>query len=139
MITVKLPYKTENKEFIQELQRQSSCIIRYAYNRFWEGKTEKEIRLLCKSLNHVELLNSWMIQCAIKKASYLFKTDNVEDTKSQRAIKGKLQKKVKKHKSVFGGKYNFNQYSKGKITKEQFEKKRLMPIISQGEKLRKRK
>ena len=133
MLTIKLPYKSDEKDFILELQKQSSNIIRYSYNRFYDGYSEKDIRKLVKSLNNVNLLDSWLVQCAIRKANMLFKKDtNVEEGK-QVIRNGKLQKKQKLIHTVFGGKKNFNAYAKGKITKEEYQLSRLLPICSQGE------
>ena len=61
MLTIKLPYKSNEKDFILELQKQSSNIIRYSYNRFYDGYSEKDIRKLVKSLNNVNLLDSWLV------------------------------------------------------------------------------
>lgn len=133
MITIKLPYTTMDKEFIMDLQKQSSNIIRYAYNRFYDGYTEKDIRNMVKSLNNVNLLDSWFIQCSIRKANKLFKKDSSCEEGKQIIKNGRLQKKQKHIHTVFGGKHNFNQYSKGKISKEQYKQNRLLPICSQGE------
>jgi predicted transposase len=46
MITIKLPYKTS--EDLIPILKQYSSIVRYSYNRFLEGKTEKEVRKLIK-------------------------------------------------------------------------------------------
>ena len=73
MLTIKLPYKTDNIEYIALLQKQYSSLYRYCYNRFIDGLTEKEIRLKTKSLNNVDLLDSWIIQSCIKDAESLFK------------------------------------------------------------------
>ena len=64
MKTIKLPYKTT--EDLTSILKQYSNVVRYSYNRFLEGKTEKDIRELSKSLNSIDLLNSWLIQCGIK-------------------------------------------------------------------------
>ena len=71
MKTIKLPYTCNNKILITNLIKQNSSMIKIAYNRFKDGYTEKEIRNLSKSYNNIELLNSWLVQCAIKKAKYL--------------------------------------------------------------------
>ena len=72
MITIKLPYYSEDISFIEILQKQYSTVLRYSYNRFLEGKSQKDIRLLCKSLKNVELLNTWFVQCAIKDAESIY-------------------------------------------------------------------
>jgi len=51
MKTIKIPIKLQSD--IKDLQRQCSIVIRYAYNRFKEGKNQKEIRLLCKDLKNI--------------------------------------------------------------------------------------
>ena len=85
MKTIKLPYKTT--EDLTSILKQYSNVVRYSYNRFLEGKTEKDIRLLTKSLNSIDLLNSWLIQCGIK------------DGKA-------IQTRFKNEKVIFGGKCN---------------------------------
>ena len=76
MKTISLSYicSEGNRNFIEDEIRKSSNIVRYAFNRYRETKTEKDIRLLSKSLSNVPS-DSWLIQCAIKKASYLFSTN----------------------------------------------------------------
>lgn len=115
MKTIKLPYITS--EDLTSVLKQYSNVVRYGYNRFLEGKTEKDIRLLSKSLNSIDLLNSWIIQCGIK------------DAKS-------LQIRFKNKKVVFGSKYNLINRLKNKITKEEYQTKRLYPINIQGEELK---
>jgi len=120
MKTIKLPYicSEESKGLIDTLQKQSSSMIKIAYNRFADGMSEKEIRILSHSYNNIEFLNSWLIQCCIRKAHGLFKKD-----------------KAKKVTTIFGGKLNFIQRSKQKITREEFKERTILPICSQGEKL----
>ena len=118
MKTISLPYSCseEDKNFIKEEIRKTSNMIRYAYNRFQEGKSEKDIRLLSHSLNNIPS-DSWFIQCAIKKAEYL--------------------NNANKEKVIFGGKFNFFQRLQKRLSKEEFQQKRLMAVYSQGEKLNK--
>ena len=115
MKTIKLPYKTT--EDLTSILKQYSNVVRYSYNRFLEGKTEKDIRLLTKSLNSIDLLNSWLIQCGIK------------DGKA-------IQTRFKNEKVIFGGKCNLINRLKNKITKEEYQLKRLCPINIQGEELK---
>ena len=70
MITLKIPYTTQNPEDMQvinDLRRQYSSVVRFAYNRFLDGLGELEIRALTKDLQNIGLLNSWMTQCAIRE------------------------------------------------------------------------
>lgn len=114
MKTIKLPYKTN--EDLTPILKQYSNVVRYSYNRFLEGKTEKDIRKLSKSLGSVDLLNSWIIQCGIK------------DGKA-------IQIRFKNEKVIFGGKQNLINRLKNKITKEEYQLKRLIPLNILGEML----
>ena len=49
MKTIKLPYKTN--EDLTPILKQYSNVVRYSYNRFLDGKTEKDVRELIKTLN----------------------------------------------------------------------------------------
>ena len=115
MKTISLPYtcSEDDRNFIKDEIRKSSNMVRYAFNRYKDSISEKDIRLLSKSLANVPS-DSWFIQCAIKKACYLFSTN--------------------KEKIIFGGKFSFYQRLKNKITSEQFKENRLLGIYSQGEK-----
>jgi len=114
--TIKLPYKTD--EDLTSIFKQYSSVVRYSYNRFIDGMNEKEIRLMIKELSNIDLLNSWLIQCAI--------------------LDGKaMQKRFEDKKVVFGGKFNFINRLKGKISKNEFDLKRLSPLNIQGEVLKK--
>ena len=114
MKTISLPYicSEDDRKFIKDEIRKSSNMVRFAYNRFQDEKSEKDIRLLSKSLSNIPS-DSWFIQCAIKKANYLFLTN--------------------KEKIIFGGKFNFFQMLKNKIRKEVYQERRLLAIYSQGE------
>lgn len=115
MKTISLPYtcSEDDRNFIKDEIRKSSNMVRYAFNRYKDSKSEKDIRLLSKSLANVPS-DSWFIQCAIKKASYLFLTN--------------------KENVIFGGKFSFYQRLKHKITSNQFKENRLLGVYSQGEK-----
>lgn len=90
-------------------------MVRYAFNRYKDGTSEKDIRLLSKILHNIPS-DSWFIQCAIKKANYLFLSN--------------------KEKVIFGGKFNFFQRLKNKLNKDEFKSSRLFGIYSQGETLK---
>ena len=116
MKTISLPYycSDEEKNFIKNEICKSSNMVRYAYNRFQDGKSEKDIRTLSHTLNNIPS-DSWLIQCAIKKASYI--------------------NKVNHDKIIFGGKFNFFQRLKNKISRAEYQYKRLLALYSQGERL----
>ena len=114
MKTISLPYtcSEDDRNFIKDEIRKSSNMVRFAFNRFKDSKSEKDIRLLSKSLSNVPS-DSWFIQCAIKKANYLLLTN--------------------KEKVIFGGKFYFYQRLKHKLDKDRFKSSRLLGIYSQGE------
>lgn len=118
MKTISLPYycSDEDMNFIKDEICKSSNMVRYAYNRFQDGKSEKDIRALAHTLKNIPF-DSWFVQCAIKKADYI--------------------NKANKDKVIFGGKFNFFQRLQKKISKEDYKQKRLLAIYSQGEKLNK--
>ena len=115
MKTIKIPYTTSDQDYlvIAKYRKQQSNVVRYAYNRLTENKSEKEIRFLCKNLNNIDILNVWLIQSAIKKASYIYKRN-------------------KDSKVIFGGKQNFINRINNKISKEEYKNKRLLPLNSIG-------
>jgi IS605 OrfB family transposase len=114
MKTIKLPYKTS--EDLVPILKQYLSVVRYSYNRFLEGKKEKEVRHLTKSLNNIDLLNSWLVQCAI--------------------LDGKtIHTRFGNKKVIFGGKTNFINRLKNKISKKEYQLKRLLPVNIQGEAL----
>ena len=117
MKTISLPYicSEDDRNFIKDEIRKSSNMVRYAFNRYKDGKSEKDIRLLSKNLQNVPS-DSWFTQCAIKKANYLLLAN--------------------KEKVIFGGKFNFFQRLKHKLNKDEFKSGRLLGVYSQGETLR---
>ena len=122
MKTLKIPYTTSDQDslVVKKYRKQQSNIIRYAYNRLTENKSEKEIRLFCKNLNNIDLLNSWLIQSGIKKAEEIYKRNKNSDSKV-----------------IFGGKQNLINRINNKISKEEYKNNRLLPLNSVGESLMK--
>ena len=88
--------------------KQYSSVQHFIYNRFADGFSQKQIKDQIKSLNNIQLMNSWFIQCAFYDIP-------------------------QKEKVIFGGKKNYFDRLKGKISKEQFKQKRLSAIYSIGE------
>ena len=118
MITIKLKYKSTSEyyEFLSKLRSQFSNVYRFSYNRLYDGLSKKEIYHLISLLNNVELIKGRLISDCIDFSSSLYEKD-----------------KLSNHKSIFGGKYNFYQKCKNKISTEQFNEKRLIPLYLQGE------
>ena len=116
MITLKIPYKSndEFKLFLNNLRREYSLLVRYSYNRLKEGITEKDIRVLHKSLNNIDNLDAWTRQCSINEAKQILN-------------------KHGENKVIFGGKSNTIKYLKGLISKEVYKETRLLPLNIFGE------
>jgi hypothetical protein len=74
MLTLKFPYKTsiESKELLTKVIKQYNSVVHYAYNRFRDKLKQKEVRSLCTKLNNIDLLNSWLVQCAVLEGQGLF-------------------------------------------------------------------
>ena len=117
MKTIKL--KIMNTVDLNYELRTYNSVVHFAYNRFHDDDTvkEKDVR---SQVNHLfkGKLNSWLLQCAIK------------DGKA-------IQEKNNNKKVIFGGKTLYKRYLRKLISKEEFNKQRLLPLSSQGEMLHK--
>ena len=116
MKTIKL--HIQNNIDLNEELRLYNDVVRFAYNRIHKDNSlkEKDIRGLTNNLFKGKI-NSWLLQCGIKEAF-------------------QIQKRNKEKKVIFGGKYNLKRYLKHSITKEEYKTNKLLPISSQGEKLK---
>ena len=110
MQVLKIKYQTDDQSLniIRDYIRQYSSVQHFVYNRIQEGKSQKDIKQQIKTLNNINLLDSWFIQCSFYDIP-------------------------KVNKVIFGGKKNYFQRLKNNISKEQFKSKRLSPIYSIGE------
>ncbi len=161
MQTLKFKIEHNCEELIIEYQKQYSIILHSAFNYFNNLNVElsvisnyitnnSDLIKKLKSLNNVELMNSWFTQSAIKEAYQLFKfyqikinEYNQKHERKQELLnkdnltyleKKELKKlnKINKPKVIFGGKNNFIQRCKNKLSKEEFKLKRLNPLYSIG-------
>ena len=118
IITLKIRYETNAPSLflIAMFQKQFNSCLRFTYNRMCDNKsiTTKELTALQKNLNNVELVKSHLKNSAIYKAKEI--------------IASGADKSV-----IFGGRNNFIKRCLNKISKEEFLKKRLLPIYSVGE------
>ena len=116
MKTIKIPYTTDENSLkeIHSLMKQFSSVVRYSYNRYFDGMTDiKKIKSLVNSLNNIDDLNSKQIEYAI--------------------LEGKdVHTRFQNQKVIFGGKNNFYERCKGNITKDEFKIKKLSHITCQG-------
>ena len=115
MITLRIKYTTteDGLNLIKEYRKQYSSVLHFSYNRRYEGVSEKNIEHQISSLNNIPLIKSYISRCAVKHATQLINTDD--------------------KKRIFGGKKNFINRCKGKITKDEFLNKRLSNLYIIGE------
>ena len=115
MITIKLPYTSNDsfQNFIVSLQRQQGILIRSAYNKLKSEMKDGEVRNYLKTLNKVDLIDSWLLDSAIREAktSLSFGNENL----------------------IFGGKLNFYKRLKNKISKEEYKENRLLKFVCHGQ------
>lgn len=116
MKTIKLPISISEEDtiVIRKLQLEYSALVRFSYNRLKEeSSTPKELEK-DSYFDKYELLDSWTKRCGILKAYALYSSRPEQNI-------------------IFGGKYNFTQRCKNKITKDQWKNLRLLPVNIQGE------
>ena len=117
IITMKIRYKVSSdadKSRILEYIKNYNTVLRFTYNRVQDGiKKHKDVTALQNSMNNV-FVDSWF-----KESAYI----NV--------------KNIQKEKIIFGGKKLFFKRLKGKISKEEFKLKKLVPLYSVGEAIQK--
>ena len=94
--------------------KQFSSVVRFSYNRYFEGITDiKEIKSLVKGLNNIQDLKAKVIEYAISDG---------------KDVHTRFQDK----KVIFGGKNNFYERCKDKISNDEFKINKLSPITCQG-------
>ena len=112
MITIKLELTKPIN--IENYQRQFTNIRNYAFNRLIEGNTPNQTEQLVKTkLKNIDLMDVSFQKEAVNEARTFIKED---------------QKIV-----VFGGKRNWRDYNNKKISKEEYQQKKLSSIIIRGE------
>lgn len=116
MITLKIKYTTteDGLNLIKEYRKQYSSVLHFAYNRRYEGVSEKDVEHQISSLNNIPLIKSYLKRCVVKNATQLIKDEGEKQL-------------------IFGGKKNFIDRCKGKITKDEFLNKRLSKLFIIGE------
>ena len=116
IITIKLDYRSPDSERILKCIKNYNSLLRSTYS-FYEqvpDLKQSETTRLQSKLNNI-FLDRWFFNSA------------VFDVKSFK------NKKKKDEKVIFGGKKNFFDRLKGKISKEEYQLKRLLPLYSVGE------
>ena len=116
IITIKLDYKSNQQERILECIKNYNSLFRSTYSFYQQVPDLKhsEATRLQSKLNNI-FLDRWFFASA------------VYDVKSFK------NKKKKDEKVIFGSKKNFFDRLRGKISKEEYQLKRLLPLYSVGE------
>jgi hypothetical protein len=117
--TIKLPINLseEEKDFVKELQKIQSSMVRCSYNASKKGLKEKDIRPILKERFQGSSLDSWFQQSSIYEGRAMFAADQETGNESR----------------IFGGKGNSIKRAKNLITKEQWKDCRLLPLVLIGE------
>ena len=118
IITIKLDYKSPEQERILECIKNYNSLFRSTFSFYQQvpDLKQSETTRLQSKLNNI-FLDKWFFNSA------------VFDVKSFK------NKKKKDEKVIFGGKKNFFDRLRGKISKEEYQLKRLLPLYSVGEAL----
>ena len=117
MNTIKLSYTTskENKDIILKYMKNQNHVVKFLYNRIHdnlkidEKLSQKQLTILSNSMNNI-FIDSWFKQSAIYKA-----------------------KSLKDEKIIFGGKNLFFKRLKNRISKEEYQLQKLLPLYVIGE------
>ena len=97
-------------------QKVFNNMVRYTYNRLIDNNNLKETELR-KLISDIFNQPSWLSECAIKDAIYIFKSNKSKGLKTV----------------IFGGVKNLKDYLLKKKSKEQYKLDKLLPITFQGE------
>ena len=116
IITIKLDYKSDQQERILDCIKNYNSLFRSTFSFYQQvpDLKQSETTRLQSKLNNI-FLDRWLFNSA------------VFDVKSFK------NKKKKDEKVIFGGKKNFFDRLEGKISKEEYQLKRLLPLYSVGE------
>ena len=116
-ITLKFKYSVSKEDYkiILSYIKNYNNVLRFTYNRMKEGiKSTKELTEKQKEMNNV-FIDSHFKNSAIFEAKTILKKDKV----------------------IFGGKKLFVERCKGKISKEEYQREKLIPLCSVGETIQK--
>jgi len=124
--TISIPFSCneEDRAYLDELRRSQSVAIRTAYANALsaDGSFRKEMDLRNESKARVigdGILDSWAVQCATRTA----------------LVKRKLRPDGK---LIFGGRAELERRRKGLISRAEWQRKRLHPFVSYGDRQKKR-
>ncbi len=118
MITLKLPITVsqEDGNFIHDLQRQQSPMIRAAFVQAKRELPEIEVRSVLRT-RFAEQLDSWFVQSAVKLGIGMALADRELGVKTR----------------IFGGRKNFIRRAKGLISNNEWRELRIQPLYLIGQ------
>ena len=117
IITLKIKYASEENDFILSCIKDYNKILKFTYNRMIKENITFTKELTTKQ----KLLNNTFLDSHFKNSA-IIEAKGIVDTKQEHICFG--------HKA-------YKQYCKGKITKEELDIQKLVPIYSVGESLQK--
>lgn len=134
IVTYKFKYDTDGKEFINQHIQRFNNLLRCCYKRgFGLEYSTKQMWEYQTTLNNVST------ECGLRNG-VLYKIKELynqgrESLESLNIKRKKNKQFLRQSQEIcFGGKKLFSDYNKGLITKEDFNKSRMFPIYSVGEK-----
>lgn len=112
-----------DKLLLERYQTQFTSLVHIFYNSLVDNPkfTIKEANEQIKNYKNIELMDSYMVNCAHSKAYEIYKRHNVDVDEPAG------------HKLVFGGKSNLVKTSKHKLTNKEFKELRTIPLCLVGE------
>lgn len=121
LLTMKIKYSTDktNLDYIFRIREDFNKVLRFTYNRIIDNPkySTKELTTFQSELNHVEGRKSHLKNSAIYKSKEIYNKNKNNNPQSV----------------IFGGRKNFINRCKLKISKEEYIEKRTLPIYSIGE------
>ena len=160
MNTISLPYTTSNKskEIILKYMKNQNNVVKFVFNRLQENGNlkQKELTEFVNSMNNI-FVDSWFKQSAVYKATEIYSKylNSLKNSENKLISNEKLLEELKSSKDkdidkihkclkdgkrfkktltvVFGGKKLFLNRIKNRISKEEFEIAKLIPLYVIGE------
>ena len=122
MLTIKLKYETtkENKQIIFNFQKNQNNVVKFLFNRLQEDETlsHRQLYNLARDKMNNIFIDSWFRDSAVDKARSMYSSMKESENKSV----------------IFGSKKLFTKRCQHKISREKFQKEKVSPLYSLGEK-----
>ena len=126
MISLKFAYKLifGDKELLERYEKQATSLVHIFYNLLVDNPkmTCHEANDHIKGFKNLDLMDSYMVLCAYRRARSMYKRYNKE------------REEPLGHKLIFGKRKNLIKTSKHTLTKKEFKKLRILPLFLEGQK-----